>query len=104
MGKLNLPRIVRGLTVVAAAALIAGCAQQPAGPSYAEVINSYIGNTEANLVSTWGIPDKTHRLSTGGQVLEYVRHQDGKTVCTTRFTIDRMGRVVETWYEGGGCG
>jgi hypothetical protein len=104
MGTLRLRRIILGPVLAVGAVAIAACAQQPKGPAYDEVINSYIGNTEANLVSTWGIPDRSHKLATGGEVLEYTRRADGDVVCTTRFTIDRTGRVVKTWYNGTGCG
>ena len=94
---------LRGAMLLAASAL-AACTVQPKSPTYDAIIGNYIGKTEAELVSAWGIPQKTHQLSAGGQVLEYVRDSNGIAVCTTRFTVDKTGRVSKTWYKGTSCG
>lgn len=92
--------------ILAVAALGLACASQPpptdAGPSYHQQISRWNGDTEANLVTAWGVPAKTHVLANGGRIIEY--KQDASVgPCTTRFTLDGTGRIVRWWYTGKDC-
>jgi hypothetical protein len=75
----------------------------PSGPSYAEQLSRWEGGNEADLVSSWGMPQKTHVLADGGRVIEYGRKGADEAPCTTRFTLDKSGTVVRWWYAGVGC-
>ena len=83
--------------------IVSACTPPPPGPSYEEHVNRWVGDTEVNLVSAWGIPGATHGLETGGRVVEYAKDEGGSVVCTTRFTIDETGRIIKYWYLGSKC-
>lgn len=58
---------------------------------------------EANLVGAWGVPDKSHDLEGGGRILEYSSQDASGVLCTTRFTLDLLGRATKYWYRGNKC-
>jgi hypothetical protein len=96
-----------GLAAAAAGAVAAafGCASPPPtdlGPPYQEQVARWTGENEADLVTSWGMPQKTHVLADGGRVIEY-RYSEDQSSCTTRFTLDRNGKVVRSWYTGVRC-
>jgi hypothetical protein len=71
---------------------------------YEGVLNLWLNRTEEDLIAAWGVPERSQRLTDGGQVLEY-RHVDssGRTLCTTLFTSDVYG-MIRTWtYRGSEC-
>jgi len=51
--------------------LIAGCATIPTTENYEKVLNTWVGSSVDNLVSSWGPPMRSYNLSNGGQVIEY---------------------------------
>ena len=84
------------------------CASAPPAPvevtpSYHEQISRWSGETEANLVTAWGVPGRTHVLATGGRIIEYVQVGAGESLCTTRFTLDESGTIMRWWYTGNDC-
>ena len=88
--------------------LLAACASEdPAATSapvsYDAAVSQWMDDTESNLVNAWGIPSKSHPMETGGRIVEYTRTVAGKTVCTTRFTIDGNGLIRRTWFTGSDC-
>ena len=96
------------LVAMAAAGLVlSACAEpQPAKEivPYDKSVSQWVDDTEANLVNSWGIPSKSHAMETGGRIVEYTQAgAEGKTVCTTRFTIDGNGLVRKTWFKGTDC-
>ena len=82
-------------------AIALACAAPP--PNYAEQLSRWQGRSEADLVSTWGMPQSTHVLADGGRVLEYRGTGDAER-CTTRFTLDATGTIMRWWYSGVNCG
>ena len=88
---------------VAALVVLTACTPPPPGPTYAEYMESWMKDTEISLVSSWGLPEKTHSLETGGRIVEFRRKLEGKIVCTTRFTINEYGRIMKYWYRGTKC-
>ena len=56
-------------------------------------------DTEVSLMSSWGIPEKTHSLETEGRIVEYTRKLEGEIVCTTRITIDESSKIAKYWYR-----
>lgn len=58
------------LFVCATAALLVGCATTG---KYKAVLNSWVGSSADSLVSSWGPPNSSYRLSNGGEVLQYSR-------------------------------
>jgi hypothetical protein len=96
-------RLAAGAAGIAA---VLGCASPPPpeqGPSYQEQMSRWQGETEADLVTTWGMPQKTHVLADGGRIIEYRQAGEEETSCTTRFTLDPSGKIVRWWYSGVNC-
>lgn len=96
----------RIVAVAAGIAATLACASTlpPSGPSYPEQLSRWEGGNEADLVSSWGMPQKTHVLADGGRVIEYRRSGgEDEGACTTRFTLDPSGTIVRWWYAGVSC-
>ena len=93
----------RAAGAAAALFVVTACTPLPPGPTYDEYVARWVDDTEVSLVSSWGIPGKTHSLETGGRIVEYTRNQEGEVVCTTRFTIDEAGKIIKYWYRGTKC-
>jgi hypothetical protein len=91
-------RLAAGASAIAA---VLACASPPPSVPYQEQLSRWEGESEANLVTTWGMPYMTHPLADGGRILEY-RNGDDRS-CTTRFTLDSTGKIVRWWYAGRGC-
>lgn len=73
-------------------------------PAYELTLNRWIDHPEEDLVAAWGVPERSQRLTDGGQALEYRRvNAEGKLLCSTLFTSDVYGRI-RTWsYRGIDC-
>ena len=84
-------------------AVLAACAAPLQGPTYDEYVARWVDDTEARLVSSWGIPERTHSLQTGGRIVEFTTIQKDEVVCTTRFTVDESGKITKYWYRGKKC-
>jgi hypothetical protein len=71
---------------------------------YEGALNSWVDHPEEDLVAAWGVPERSQRLTDGGQALEYRRaNSEGVPLCTTLFTSDVYG-VIRTWaYRGSEC-
>ena len=71
---------------------------------YEGALNSWVDHPEEDLVAAWGVPERSQRLTDGGQALEYRRvNNEGVPLCTTLFTSDVYG-MVRTWaYRGTEC-
>ena len=83
--------------------VLAACTTPAPPPSYDDFVASWMNKSEVGLVSSWGIPEKTHDLETGGRIVEYARKQEGEVVCTTRFTVNEAGTITKYWYRGSKC-
>src|SRR5262245_2417130 len=95
-------RIAASGIAAGAAGLALGLACAAPPPNYPEQLSRWQGESEADLVSTWGMPQSTHVLADGGRVLEYRETDDGER-CTTRFTLDSSGTIMRWWYAGVKC-
>lgn len=71
--------------------LLAACATTG---KYKVALNSWVGASADRLVSSWGPPDSSYRLSDGGQVLQYSR---GGNVQMPGYTYT----TPQTTYENG---
>jgi hypothetical protein len=71
---------------------------------YEQALNRWLDHPEEDLIAAWGVPERSQRLTDGGQVLEYRRADgEGRLLCTTLFTSDIYG-MVRTWtYRGADC-
>jgi hypothetical protein len=59
--------------VCVAMGLLAGCATTG---KYKAALDSWVGSSADSLVSSWGPPESSYRLSDGGEVLQYSRQGD----------------------------
>ena len=102
---LHLRASVRAATLAAAVLAAAACAAPMQGPTppYQQYLSRWNGDTEANLVTAWGVPAKTHVLADGGRIIEYTRAGEADVACTTRFTLTDRGRIVRWWFRGHEC-
>jgi hypothetical protein len=87
----------------AALVVLAACTAPAPPPSYDDYVAGWVDKSEVGLVSSWGIPEKTHDLETGGRIVEYARKFEGEVVCTTRFTVNDFGMITKYWYRGRKC-
>jgi hypothetical protein len=75
-----------------------------ANASYEQALQSWVDAAEQDLVASWGVPDRSQRLSDGAQALEYRRvDRGGNLLCSTLFTTDRSGRIQGWSYRGSDC-
>jgi hypothetical protein len=76
----------------------------PAGGTYEQALDRWLNKSEADLIAVWGVPERSQRLTDGGQALQFVRSDaDGNVLCTTLFTSDMTG-MIRTWtYRGSVC-
>lgn len=73
-------------------------------PTYEQALSRWVDKPEEDLVSAWGVPERSQRLTDGGQALEYRRvDSTGRLLCSTLFTSDVYGDI-RTWsYRGIDC-
>lgn len=71
---------------------------------YERALDRWVDHPEEDLVAAWGVPERSQRLTDGGQALEYRRvGGEGRLLCTTLFTSDVYG-MIRTWaYRGSDC-
>jgi len=75
-----------------------------ASASYEQTLQSWVDASEQDLVASWGVPDRSQRLSDGTEALEYRRlDHDGKLLCSTLFTADGAGTIRRWAYRGSDC-
>jgi hypothetical protein len=93
----------RIVAVAAGIAAALACASPPPSGSYPEELSRWQGGSEADLISSWGMPQETHVLADGGRIIEYRLSEGDEDSCTTRFTLDPSGTIVRWWYAGVSC-
>jgi hypothetical protein len=71
--------------------LLAACAS---GPTYKEKIAGWKGASEKEVVTTWGVPDKTYELDRHTKMLAYV----------SRRNVNYSGSFNTCFYSRGGIG
>ena len=86
------------LLVISLAILIAGCIT-----TRGRIMQSWVGKTSNELLTSWGAPDSTAPLDDGGRVLTWVGVEgdsSGVRTCRRSFTVDRQGVVSGSSYSG----
>lgn len=96
--------MTKAICVCVAALLLAACATTG---KYKAVLDSWVGSSADSLVSSWGPPDSSYRLSDGEQVLQYSRggnlHMPGYSYTTPQTTYEN-GTVSAYGTNGSGYG
>jgi hypothetical protein len=73
-------------------------------PAYEAALNHWVDHSEEDLVSAWGVPNRSQRLTDGGQAFEYHRMDaQGHMLCSTLFTSDIYGKIRTWTYRGADC-
>ena len=111
------------LAIIVLGLLLAGCATSA---NYTKILNSWVGSTENQLVSSWGPPLGSYVKDDGSKVLTYQQSgsynlpgttvidsmtgfpttTSGPTVatsCRTRFNISSSGKITGGSWEGNSC-
>ena len=94
---------IKAVLLAATTAALAGCATTA---GYETLLSSWVGNSADYLVSSWGPPQNSYRLSDGGSVLEYTRSRTlvlmGGYTTQRAVTSYESGTVSATNPHGGG--
>ena len=87
---------MQNLVCIIVALMIAGC-QGPTATQdgYVETLNSWIGSSEASLVSSWGVPDSVYEAG-GKTYLTYLLR-----VRSAGYTSTKFGNTIYTRSSGG---
>jgi hypothetical protein len=73
-------------------------------PAYERALSQWVDRPEEDLVAAWGVPERSQRLTDGGQAMEYRRvDKSGNLLCSTLFTSDIYGKVRTWTYRGADC-
>ena len=79
-----------------------GCATES---KYRTKLNSWLQRSKEDLVTSWGVPDKTYKLDKKTELLAYTHSTKVNKVkywCTTTFTLKKD--IVDSWIvEGNDC-
>jgi len=93
--------------------------------NYKKTLDTWNGTHIDKLVSSWGVPQRSYELSTGGTVIEYIRSHSSQSGgffmplpgvpmamissttttlwCKTIFTVDPNGFILNSHFEGNNC-
>ena len=68
-----------------------------------DVMKSWVGVPESQLLASWGSPDRTATLSDGSKVDTWLtdwKNTSGMHTCRKTFTVDPGGKVVHrSWFD-----
>jgi hypothetical protein len=82
----------------------AGTSATVGNSAYETALQHWVDRSEEDLISAWGVPERSQRITDGGQALEYRRlDAAGKLVCSTLFTSDLYGKIRTWTYRGTDC-
>ncbi len=85
-----------GGLLVAAWLLLAGCISTA---NYEQVLDTWIGSTETELVAVWGVPARMYDAKDGARVLTYEDSDNLQTPTTA--TTNVVGGTAYTTIHGG---
>jgi len=81
---------------------------EPSVECYKEILNTWLGSLEDNLITKWGIPDSTYQT----QNKKYLKYKEENNFiiqgnsyhfyCNTIFVIE-YGMIVDWSFEGNKC-
>jgi hypothetical protein len=61
-----------------------------------ERMDTWIGSTDAEMMSKWGAPDRQARAADGVRILTYKdRDHRRRVACKRTFTVDAQHRIVD---------
>lgn len=98
-------------TLLVLAFLILNACATVTEEKYRNNLDTWINNSEDNLISAWGVPDQVYKMDSGGKLITYNKINGtvfrwGAAIqvgCKTTFQVS-ASHVVETYrYEGNAC-
>ncbi len=88
--------------------ILSGCATATS-EGYTKIVDSWMGASEAKIVSAWGVPDSVYQLNETDKVFTYEESSqailsEGVVTfsCKTYFTL-RNGVIVDWKFKGNKC-
>lgn len=99
--------MTRGILALCMALALAACADRTAGKPYTEAVAAWEGRTGAELIDSWGDPTEISDGNKGGKIYVYktqfyTNNTNTVNYCTTRFQVDKKGKIVGTKVERDG--
>lgn len=84
------------------AVLLTGCTATPREPRAAETARQALGRHQDELLSQWGPPTRSARLSDGGVVMTWTPWwgPQAQYPCEQTFRTDASGTVIHGSYRG----
>lgn len=105
------------LLVLFVSFVLTGCIPTQAG--YENVVKSWMNNDIDSLVSSWGPPSSTYKMSNGNTMYTWLNsggttifpltsnlgttYHSSTSFCKTTFTADNNGQLVSWRFEGNSC-
>jgi hypothetical protein len=95
---------MRGVWFSCLAIALAACIDRTGGRPYSDVVKSWVGRSERELLAAWGDPSEIAEAEGGGRTIVYKTRfytnlDNAWNYCTTRFQVDRSGEVVQAKYK-----
>ena len=78
--------------------LLSGCFATTG--KFEAVLDSWVGSSADELVSSWGAPNGVYEKNDGGRVLTYTRSHQSTFEGTTKTTVDAWGQATTTTTPG----
>ncbi len=96
--------MTRGVWALCMAVALTACVDRTAGQPYDDAVAGWVGRSDQQLIADWGDPTETAPASKGGKLLVYktrffFNNANSWRYCTTRFQVDKKGKIVGTRIE-----
>ena len=103
--------MTRGAWALCVAVALTACADRTGGQPYNDAVAAWVGRSDQQLMQDWGDPTEIDPAAKGGKLLVYKSHfyinnTNSWSNCTTKFQVDKKGKIVGTKIdrEGGNLG
>jgi hypothetical protein len=86
------------------AVALTACADRTSGQPYNDVVAGWVGHSGQELIDDWGEPTEINEAGKGQKLLVYktrfyMNNNNSWNFCTTRFQVDKKGKIVATKIE-----
>jgi hypothetical protein len=96
--------MTRGVWALCMAVALTACADRTSGQPYNDVVAGWVGHSGQELIDDWGEPTEINEAGKGQKLLVYktrfyMNNNNSWNFCTTRFQVDKKGKIVATKIE-----
>ena len=96
--------MTRGVWALCMAVALTACVDGTGGKPYDDAVAGWVGRSDQQLIADWGDPTETAPAPKGGKLLVYkaryfLNNANDWSYCTTRFQVDKKGKIVGTRIE-----